>query len=265
MVLAKLKLVSIADILTISNGICGIFAIFAFIYFYPNITIGTGLIFLGMVFDGMDGAAARKFGTKHDFGRHLDSISDSFTFCLAPSVLVAVTFYLPVEGTHFFAIKTFTLPTNILVLLTCCLIIFFGLKRLLMFTYYGYKLKEFTGLATPAMAFFVIVIAHILDPHRAENDSLVIIFFALILIIMGAFIMDADIKYPKVRSKLAAVLAITIILSLLSIELQKWFNLGSGDSIFFYYRILSFCGLGIVISYVFGSPLWVAFFEEKNG
>ena len=98
MVISKIKLIGIADILTMSNAACGLFAIVAFIWFYPNITYGTGLIFLGLVFDGMDGAAARKFGTKHDFGRHLDSIADACTFVLAPSVLVFVVFSVDVFG-----------------------------------------------------------------------------------------------------------------------------------------------------------------------
>jgi len=264
MILDKFRLISVADVLTVSNGICGILAIISFIVFYPNITIGTGLIFLGLVFDGMDGAAARKFGTKHDFGRHLDSISDSFTFCLAPAVLVFVVFYLPVANAPFISLQTFTHPRNILVLLTSCLVIFFGLKRLIVFTFQGYKLKTFFGLATPAMAFFIIVIAHILDPHRPENDSIFTIYFSLIVIMLGASLMDASIRYPKIRGKVGAVLAIAIIISLLSIEIQKWLNLNSSDDIFIYYRILSFFGLGLVISYIFISPLIISFKEKKQ-
>lgn len=263
MVLDKLRLISVADILTISNGICGILAIISFIVFYPNITIGTGLIFLGLVFDGMDGAAARKFGTKHDFGRHLDSISDSFTFCIAPGVLVLAVFYLPVSNAPFISLQTFTHPRNILVLLTCCLVIFFGLKRLVVFTTHGYKLKTFFGLATPAMAFFIIVISHILDPHRSENDSLFSIYFSLIVIMLGSSLMDAGIRYPKIRGKVGVILAIAIIVSLLSIEVQKWLNLNSSDDIFIYYRILSFFGLGLVICYVFISPLIISLKEKK--
>ena len=260
---SKLKLVSVADILTLMNGVCGLLAIIAFIYFYPDITYGTGLIFLGLVFDGMDGAAARKFGTKHDFGRHLDSISDSITFCLAPSVMLAVVFYIPVDNAPFFSIQTFQLPSNVLLLLACTLMIFFGFKRLVNFTMYGYKLKRFLGLATPAMGFLVIVISHILDPHRPENDSNLIIYFSLIIVIMGSVLIDSNIIYPKIRGKLGALLAIAIILSLLSIEIQKWFGFGSADSIFIYYRIMSFFGLGIVITYVFISPLFVAATSKK--
>jgi len=264
MLVGKLRLVSVADILTISNGICGILAIICFWRFYPNITIGTGLIFLGLVFDGMDGAAARRFGTKHDFGRHLDSISDSFTFCIAPGALIITVFYMPIESETFFSPNALAMPINISVILTSLIMICFGLNRLINFTFYGYKLKNFLGLATPAMAFFVIVISHILDPHRAENDSIFIVFFSLIMILFGSILMMAEIKYPKVRGKVGAVLAVAIIVSLLSIEVQKWLNLGSSDNIYIYYRIISFCGLGLIMIYVFVSPLFVILKDKKS-
>ncbi len=264
MVLDKLKLISIADILTISNGICGFLAIISFIKFYPNITIGTGLIFLGLVFDGMDGAAARKFGTKHDYGRHLDSISDSFTFCLAPAVLVFVVFYAPINGKIILSIHAFSEPSNLLLFLACFFIIFFGLKRLIKFTTYGYKLKNFLGLATPAFAFMAIILSHILDPHRPENNSIAIVYFSLIIVILGAILMDAKIEYPKIRGKLGVLLALAIIVSLLSIEVQKWFGLSSSSEIFIYYRIISFFGLGLIIGYVFISPLFIAFSKQEN-
>lgn len=260
---SKLKLISIADILTISNGICGILAIISFIIFYPDITIGTGFIFLGLVFDGMDGAAARKFGTKHDFGRHLDSISDSITFCLAPSVLVVSVFYLPVDNAQFISSQTFSISRNIAVVLVAALVVFFGYKRLFEFTTHGYKLKRFLGLATPAFGFLIIVISHILDPHREENDSLFSVYFSLSVIFLGSILLNTKLEYPKIRGRLGAVLAIAIILSLLSIEIQKWFNLASSDDIFIFYRVMSFCGLGIVISYVFISPVFIKSYRRN--
>ena len=141
MVLSKIRLISVADVLTICNGICGILAIICFWRFYPNITYGTGLIIIGLVFDGMDGAAARKFGTKHDFGRHLDSISDSITFCLAPSILIITVFYQPVDNGPFFSTQAFAIPINFLVFFAALLTIYFGLKRLIDFTFEGYKFK----------------------------------------------------------------------------------------------------------------------------
>ncbi len=262
--LSKLNLISVADILTFCNGLCGFLAILAFIWFYPDITIGTGLIFLGLVFDGLDGAAARKFGTKHDYGRHLDSIADAFTFCLAPTGLVFVAFYLPVGNASFLSLATFQHPRNILVLLTGSFVIFFGLKRLIIFTIKGYNLKTFLGLATPALAFYIIVISHILDPHRPENNSIFMVYFSLLTILLGAVMMNLPVEYPKIRGKLGAILAIAIVVSLLSIELQKWFNLGSAEDIFVYYRVISFCGLGIVIIYVFISPLIIKYSNKRK-
>jgi CDP-diacylglycerol--serine O-phosphatidyltransferase len=255
MVLSKIKLIGIADVLTLSNATCGLLAIVAFIWFYPNITYGTGLIFLGLVFDGMDGAAARKFGTKHDFGRHLDSIADAFTFVLAPSVLVFVVFTIDIINESTISLTAFMDPRNAFTLLTSIFVVFFGLKRLIDFTQHGYKLKSFLGLATPALGFYVIVISHILDPHRPENDSMVSIYFCLITIFIGSLLLRAPVKYPKIRGKLGVVLAIAIILSLLSIEVQRWLGYSSYDDLFIYYRIMSFCGLGIVISYIFISPI----------
>jgi len=264
MVIEKMKLVSIADILTMSNGACGILAILSFIWYYPDITIGTGLIFLGIVFDGMDGAAARRFGTKHDFGRHLDSISDSFTFCLAPAVLVVAVFYSVPEGGAFLSASALTDPKNILVLLTSMLVVIFGIRRLVIFTQAGYKLKIFLGLATPALAFYIMVISHILDPHRPENESQILFYFSIISILCGSLLMGAKVQYPKIRSKLGVVLAVAIIFSILSIQVQKWFNLGSYDDIFIYYRAISFFGLGIVIVYVFISPIIVFIQNNKK-
>ncbi len=115
----------------------------------------------------------------------------------------------------------------------------------------------FHGLATPAMAFLIIIVSHILDPHRLENHSLVLIYFSLITILLGSALMDAKIKYPKIRGEVGVILALAIIISLLSIEVQKWFDINSSDTIFMYYRIVSFFGLGLIISYVFIAPLMV--------
>jgi phosphatidylserine synthase len=197
-------------------------------------------------------------------GEQLDSISDSLTFCLAPSVLVFVTFFAPIEGRPVLHPMALVQPENILVILASVFTLIFGLKRLIDFTRSGFKLSTFHGLATPAMAFLIIVIAHILDPHRLENNSPLIVHFSTTVIIFGSYLMIAKIRYPKIRGKLGAVLAISIIMSLLSIEVQKWFQIGSSESIFLYYRIVSFFGLGLIIFYVFFTPLFINLFQKQK-
>ena len=51
------------------------------------------LIFIALGLDGLDGIVARRFGISHNFGRHMDSISDSISFCLAPMILFYANFY----------------------------------------------------------------------------------------------------------------------------------------------------------------------------
>jgi phosphatidylserine synthase len=53
-----------------------------------KITIGCCLLFISMACDGLDGMIARKLGSKHSYGTYLDSVSDMFSFCIAPGVLI---------------------------------------------------------------------------------------------------------------------------------------------------------------------------------
>lgn len=45
------------------------------------------MIILGMLFDGVDGLAARKLKVQSEFGKEIDSLSDLVSFGIAPSVL----------------------------------------------------------------------------------------------------------------------------------------------------------------------------------
>ena len=80
---------------TLGNLLCG----FAAVFFasrpalhYPhhatNLTVGALLIFLGMVFDLLDGRVARLTRQTTDMGLELDSMADMVTFGVAPAFLV---------------------------------------------------------------------------------------------------------------------------------------------------------------------------------
>jgi len=90
-------------LLTLGNLICGFFAIVvAARIVKPNIEsidlqiandsqqlmISGWLIFLAMVFDGLDGYAARLARTTSDFGAQLDSLCDVVSFGVAPGFLL---------------------------------------------------------------------------------------------------------------------------------------------------------------------------------
>jgi CDP-diacylglycerol--serine O-phosphatidyltransferase len=224
------------------------------IMFAPDITIGSGFILFGMIFDGADGWAARKFGTNHDYGRYLDSYSDSITFCLAPAVMTFVIFSEPGEGLD---------VRNLLVATGAALIVICGWWRLYKFTIEGYKLKTFAGLATPAMTFMVLILAHVLDPHRSVNEWEYIPYISMILIIIGSSLMVSKVKYPKLRGNLAYVLAVGIVVGLLATSIPKFIDVGS-DDVYMIYRLISFVGLALVIIYVMISPLVMYLMEKEE-
>jgi CDP-diacylglycerol---serine O-phosphatidyltransferase len=89
-------------LLTLGNLVCGFFAIVVasrvvkplkpvpadILLDSTNVMISGWLIFLAMVFDGLDGYVARLSKTSSDFGAQLDSLCDVITFGVAPGFLL---------------------------------------------------------------------------------------------------------------------------------------------------------------------------------
>jgi CDP-diacylglycerol---serine O-phosphatidyltransferase len=87
-------------LLTLGNLMCGFFAIVIASRIHKpstvawafddnwNVMFSGVLIFLAMVFDGLDGYVARLSNTASDFGAQLDSLSDVITFGAAPGFLL---------------------------------------------------------------------------------------------------------------------------------------------------------------------------------
>ena len=73
-----LTLISYADLATLASAILGFLAITYIIDgTVKSYIVALFLLPISAIIDGMDGALARKFGTKHDYGKYFDSISDS--------------------------------------------------------------------------------------------------------------------------------------------------------------------------------------------
>lgn len=118
----------IPNMLTLANCGCGLLAISKGIdalaytgtdetFFYRKMEAACFLIFLGMVFDVLDGKVARLTRSFSDFGAQLDSFADALTFCAAPALLAKVLIehegaFLGYSGSprlHFAAAAAFTL------------------------------------------------------------------------------------------------------------------------------------------------------------
>ncbi len=90
----KINLAVLPTLLTLGNAVCGMAAISVAMSDSlarapeEKLFVAGVLIFIGMVFDALDGSAARLTGQESRFGAELDSLCDAITFGTAPAVIV---------------------------------------------------------------------------------------------------------------------------------------------------------------------------------
>lgn len=82
----RLFRINLANTLTLMNGVSGFLSIIASMN--GEFVLAAMLILLGVLFDWLDGKAARVFSEESALGAELDSLSDLVTFGVAPAVLV---------------------------------------------------------------------------------------------------------------------------------------------------------------------------------
>jgi CDP-diacylglycerol--serine O-phosphatidyltransferase len=112
------------NLITLGNAFCGLLALSkaidaltlssqAPLVFYEKMEAACFLIFLGMVFDALDGLVARMTGGGSAFGAQLDSFSDALTFGVVPAILAKVLIEhetdAPNARLHFLASASFAL------------------------------------------------------------------------------------------------------------------------------------------------------------
>lgn len=139
----------IPSIFTLANLACGSLAILI-----GEIHAGSLLLIASMFFDAMDGTTARAFNAQSELGKELDSLCDLVSFGLAPAYL----YYQLAPGLS----KVYLLPVLVLVLASALRLAKFNLLA---------PSKYFTGMPTPATAFFIvgILIAHQHDSRFITN------------------------------------------------------------------------------------------------
>lgn len=122
------RIAILPNLVTLANAFCGLLAVSRAIdalalaeagdpAFYHKMESACFLIFLGMVFDALDGWVARLARVTSEFGAQLDSFSDLITFGVAPAFLAKVLIehegpLIGYEGNprlHFLAAAAFTI------------------------------------------------------------------------------------------------------------------------------------------------------------
>ena len=164
----RLTLAVLPTLLTLGNGVCGLAAIAiavstSTLAWDPESKLFAAglLIFGGMLFDALDGSAARLTGQASRFGAELDSLCDAVTFGVAPSVIIwRISDALPQR-----------LTWAIGVLFALCVLI--RLARFNVETPEDDDHEGFEGLPSPAaagtLAAFAIAIPDLADFTDPEN------------------------------------------------------------------------------------------------
>ena len=185
----------LADLFTISNGFCGVWAIFEAMKYIRTGEIGhiynaALLVPLALVFDILDGRIARWRHQASALGRELDSLADAVSFGVAPA---AIAFAVGLDS---------VLDQIILIYFAAC-----GISRLARYNVSAVELAEETGKVeyfegTPIPT-SVFVLALLMLVFRYGWFFPVSLFgarldlFALIFFLSGSLMISKTLRIPK--------------------------------------------------------------------
>jgi CDP-diacylglycerol--serine O-phosphatidyltransferase len=186
------KIITLADIASVANGLCGFFSIIAILQ--NNIVLSAQLLFLAVIFDAMDGTLARLFNNDNMehvvFGETIDSLSDIVSFGVAPAVIL------------------YMLTGQLYMLIASALVIICGILRLSRYNtitaYTDAPTTTFIGLPIPVTAFM-------LGAFMLSYYNPILLFIVMVLI---SILMVTDIEYPKIKEiPLIVIVAILMIMA----------------------------------------------------
>ena len=158
-----LKLLSIADFISLTNAIFGFFSILIlFTSFIEDINlrfhISFSFILLGLLADGLDGIVARRFG-KSEIGEYLEAMADMTTLVIAPAVFVYMSYS---------DILQVFLYKNIYLLFALLLFVFFFFFFFVYFFFFFEKIF-FVFFFSSLFLFFFFILYSILGPFFKKN------------------------------------------------------------------------------------------------
>jgi CDP-diacylglycerol--serine O-phosphatidyltransferase len=183
----KIRYFTIPNVLTLLNLISGCIAIyFAFDASYEKLYYASYFVFIAVLFDLLDGAAARLLKSESEMGKQLDSLSDLVSFGVAPALIIYQMLKAALEIKEF----TFNLTlTEILILFSPIMLVVAGALRLAKFNVDTRQNEKFRGLPIPASAIFLasLPLLKIFDPYKLiiMNDWLDIVPFKFVLAVIG--------------------------------------------------------------------------------
>jgi CDP-diacylglycerol--serine O-phosphatidyltransferase len=185
----------VPNFLTICNSLCGFAAILYTLHVYDSpkmpekvLAVSAWIILFAMLFDALDGFAARIFNAASMHGLQMDSLSDMVTFGVAPAIIVAVMAHSmrELKSYQYFTVWVF-----------CG--IYLGCAALRLATYNVHAILEkksgdkFSGLPTPGAASAVCSLV-ILNATSKEEIKQIVTILPIYAAVLGG-LMVSNVQY----------------------------------------------------------------------
>ncbi len=196
---SMIKLISVADVISLTNAIFGFLTILFLISdLIPNeemkLRVSFSFILLALLADGLDGIVARKTRIS-DIGEYIESIADMTSLIIAPAIFIYFVYHDFVSSSIY---------NHIFLMIGLVLFLVLGALRLASFHIMKNK-KFFLGLPASVSTIILLILAYF-------EVKFIFILPAIILISLA---MVSNIRFPKPVFKINAIAAILIILTII--------------------------------------------------
>ncbi|UCF12154.1 MAG: CDP-alcohol phosphatidyltransferase family protein [Thermoplasmatales archaeon] len=188
-----IKLLSIADLVTLTNAIFGFFAILMILL--NEMHFSFSFILIALLADGLDGIVARKT-RKSELGEYMEAMADMISLGIAPSFFVYNIYYEFVSGCVYYHS-----------LLVGILIVFLSLSIVRLASFHIIKEEKFfVGLPASAGTIFILILSFLF-----EIDFI----YILPCIVVISIAMISTLRFPKIGWKIGAIATVLILLTLI--------------------------------------------------
>lgn len=237
---SMIRLLSLADVVSLLNTILGFLAIVVLlsnlIDWEPlRIKVSFSLILLALIADGLDGVVARKF-RKSEIGVYLDSMADMMSTCIATSIFIYMV-YLKKDLEPVWAHPY----EHVALLLVLLFFLSMGIIRLVSFHLLKNK-HYFVGLPAPAAAILLITVAYL------KFD----LVYLLLAIFITSIAMVVNIRFPKPGFEFGAIATVLVFFTFINFLLAES-----------YYSIGPQALLATLLIYAIAGPIYVKFFVKE--
>jgi CDP-diacylglycerol--serine O-phosphatidyltransferase len=217
----------IPNLLTLANLLCGLAIIIAsFDLAFEVVAI---FALLALLFDFLDGTAARLLKVTSSIGKELDSLADVISFGVAPALALYNYWRNEITGLPEEFLGNLNVGLGYYVYTSAILIAAFAAYRLAKFNITEQSNEYFKGLPTPAFAIACFALPLAAEQFEMANIILNNPIFIITFVLLGGILMISNIKLLSMKvgskNKTLNIMRIVLVLSVLVlIVLLKFFG-----------------------------------------